>query len=60
MKTAEKILVPDYSLFVECPHCGYENSGFTDDPRGSVVECFGIDCGEKFNIPKDAPIEIYS
>lgn len=44
-------------ITVECPNCGYELTGFVNDPRGRPdIEC--ENCETVFSVSEDAEVKI--
>ena len=51
------LTVSSSDVLVECPHCGNDNEGFVNDPRGGTFECDS--CGESFSINEGAKIKVW-
>lgn len=41
-------------ITLDCPHCGENQEGFLDDPRGGDYKC--EECGNMYGVAEDATV----
>lgn len=56
MSIENEIVIVAYVNHLDCPHCGVEQMGFLNDPRGGDYECDS--CKKKYHVPKDARVDL--